>query len=147
MPAPFHNRIPRVVLDTNVLIAAAYNPGSASARLVTLIRDGKLAMIVSPDLEREYDLMLDRALHGRADREAIEAARDRAELYFPEETPRVVAADPADDMLLAAAVEGEAEVLVTNDVEVLKLDTYRGVRILRPAEFAAELPETGASFT
>lgn len=139
MPAP-RPHIPRVVLDTNVLLAAAYNPGSASARLVRLCVDGRLTMIVSPDLEREYELMLDRALHGNADREAIEAARDRAELYFPEDTPRVVAADPADDMLLAAAVEGGAEVLVTNDVEVLKLETYRGVRILRPAEFASGLP-------
>ena len=125
----------RVVLDTNVLIAAAYNPGSASARIVNLCRDGRLSMVVSPDLEREYDLMLHRALHGKANREAIDAAIDRAKLCFPAETPRVVTADPTDDMLLAAAVEGQANALVTNDAEVLKVDSYHGVRILRPREF------------
>ena len=122
-------------MDTNVLIAAAYNPGSASARIVILCRDGSLTLVVSPDIEREYDLILDRALHGKANRQAIDAAIDRAELYFPEKTPRVVAADPADDMLLAAAVEGDADVLVTNDAEVLKVGEYRGVIVLRPAEF------------
>lgn len=132
-------RVRRVVLDTNVLIAAAYNADSASARLVRLCVDGKLTMVVSPDLEREYDLMLARALHGPADRESIETARDRAELYFPEETPRVVPGDPADDMLLAAAVEGGAEALVSNDAEVLSLGSHRGVRILRPSQFRAAL--------
>ena len=70
-----------------------------------------------------------------AKREAIDAAIDRAKLCFPAETPRVVAADPADDMLLAAAVEGEADALVTNDAEVLNVGTYRGVLILRPTDF------------
>jgi uncharacterized protein len=128
----------RVVLDTNVLIAAAYNPGSASARIVNLCRSGRLSMVVSPDVEREYELMLDRALHGKADREAIDAAIDRAEVHFPDETPRVVTADPADDMLLAAAVEGEADALVTNDAEVLKVHPYRGVQVLRPADFVRQ---------
>lgn len=130
---------PRVVLDTNVLIAAAYNPRSASARLVQLCRDGDLVMVVSPDLNREYDLILERALHGKADRESIDGARGRAELCRPAETPRVVETDPADDMLLAAAVEGGAEAVVTNDAGVLNVGTYRGVRIIRPRELVSEL--------
>jgi predicted nucleic acid-binding protein len=48
-------------------------------------------------------------------------------------------------MLLAAAVEGGAEALVTNDAEVLRLGAYRGVRILRPAQLAAELLKNGAN--
>ena len=135
MTEPEPGRPARVVLDTNVLIAAAYNPSSASARIVNLCRDGRLSMVFSPDIGREYDLMLDRALHGKAKREAIDAAIDRAKLCFPAETPRVVAADPADDMLLAAAVEGEADALVTNDAEVLNVEAYRGVLILRPTDF------------
>ena len=83
-------------------------------------------------------MMLDRALHGKANREAIDAAIDRAELYFPEETPRVVAADPTDDMLLAAAVEGHADALVTNDGEVPKVGDYRGVHIFRPTDFVEQ---------
>src|SRR5262249_2403125 len=33
------------VLDTNVLVAAGFNPGSHSARLVEAVRDGRLRMV------------------------------------------------------------------------------------------------------
>jgi PIN domain len=34
-----------VVLDTNVFVAAGFNPGSHSARLVEAVRDGRLRMV------------------------------------------------------------------------------------------------------
>ena len=34
-----------VVLDTNVFVAAEFNPGSHSARLVEAVRDGRLRMV------------------------------------------------------------------------------------------------------
>src|SRR5437667_11713347 len=34
-----------VVLDTNVFVAAGFNPGSHSARLVEAVRDGRLRML------------------------------------------------------------------------------------------------------
>jgi len=35
----------RVVLDTNVFVAAGFNPGSHSARLVEAVHDGRLRMV------------------------------------------------------------------------------------------------------
>src|SRR5256884_6940820 len=35
----------RVVLDTNVFVAAGFDPGSHSARLVEAVRDGRLRMV------------------------------------------------------------------------------------------------------
>ena len=36
---------PAVVLDTNVLVAAGFNPRSASARIVNAVKQGKLHML------------------------------------------------------------------------------------------------------
>ena len=38
----------RVVLDTNVLVAAAYNPAGASRRTVEACPDGQLTPVLSP---------------------------------------------------------------------------------------------------
>ena len=55
-----------------------------------------------------------------------------------------VASHPADDLVLAAAVSGDADYLVTGDAEFRRVGEYRGVKVRAPAEFLAEqdwLPE------
>ncbi|MGH2360370.1 MAG: putative toxin-antitoxin system toxin component, PIN family [bacterium] len=41
--------------------------------------------------------------------------------------------DPEDDKFLTAAIEAEAQCVVTGDRDLLDLKSYRGVRIVRPA--------------
>jgi uncharacterized protein len=45
--------------------------------------------------------------------------------------------DPRDDKFLHAALNGEAEAIVTGDQDLLVLDPFHGVRILSPAAFLA----------
>jgi hypothetical protein len=55
----------RVVLDTNVLVAAAYNPRSASRHVVESCLGGGLAPVLSGAVRREYEFILARAARGR----------------------------------------------------------------------------------
>lgn len=48
--------------------------------------------------------------------------------------------DPDDNKILELAVSGRATHLVTGDDDLLVLDPYRGVRVLRPGEFLQEIP-------
>jgi predicted nucleic acid-binding protein len=57
--------VKRVVLDTNVLVAAAYNPDSASRRVVEACLGGELTAVLSPALRREYEFILSRTIRGR----------------------------------------------------------------------------------
>src|SRR5213082_1495115 len=44
-----------VVLDTNVFVAAGFNPGSHSARLVEAVRDGRLRMVFDDAIHAEIE--------------------------------------------------------------------------------------------
>jgi putative PIN family toxin of toxin-antitoxin system len=123
----------RVVLDTNVLVAAAYNPGSASRRVVEACLAGELTAVLSPALRREYEHILPRAVRGQPYLETLRRLLDRAEVVEPAETHRVVPDDPDDDKLVAVALAAGAS-LVTNDAHLLAVAGHEGLRVLRPME-------------
>jgi predicted nucleic acid-binding protein len=133
----------RVVVDTNVLVGAAYNPGSASARVVAACLDGRLRAVVSPAVRGEYEHILPRAVRVPGWEDRLARFLASAVEVEPEGVGRVVAADPADDALFAAAVAGGARAVVTNDRPVLAVGSYRGVAVIRPAECVALYLEAG----
>jgi putative PIN family toxin of toxin-antitoxin system len=123
----------RVVLDTNVLVAAAYNPTSASRRLVEACLSGELTAVLSPALRREYEFILARAARRQLYLDRLRLLLERAEVIDPVEIPRVVPDDPEDDKLVALALAADA-VLVTNDVHLLAVAGHQGLRVLRPTD-------------
>ena len=48
---------------------------------------------------------------------------------------RGVATHPEDDLVLATAVSGQVDYLVTGDRQILRLGMYEGVTIISPAAF------------
>ena len=58
----------------------------------------------------------------------------------PKANPEALSGDPADDLILACAIEAKVDVLVSGDCQhLLPLDAHRGVRILTPQALLAEL--------
>ena len=47
-----------------------------------------------------------------------------------------VTRDPKDDAVVACAVEGNADLIVSGDQDLLALGQYEGVRVVTPAQFA-----------
>lgn len=54
-----------------------------------------------------------------------------------------VATHPEDDLVLATALSGEAQFLVTGDYKLLRLKRYQGVLLVSAREFLAMLPGLG----
>jgi putative PIN family toxin of toxin-antitoxin system len=124
-----------VVIDTNVLVASAYNRESASRRIVDACLAAQLEVVTSLAIKNEYEHILPRAIH---DREQLERAMELircSRVVAPSTTPRVVDGDPDDDKFVAAAVAGKADAIVTNDQCLLDVDPYHGLRIVRPVDF------------
>lgn len=129
----------RLLIDTNVLVAAAYNPRSASRQILSGVAAGVFEMVVSPAIVQEYQVVLAQAVRFNDARKCVWQSIRQAESVTPDEVPRVTA-DRSDDKFLAAAVVAEADVIISSDDHLLAVHPYEGIAILRPAVFWSHLP-------
>ena len=132
----------RVVLDTNVLIAAAWNAGSASRQITEACLEGKhLRAVSSPALRREYEFILKRAARKSKYLKSLQHLVETAEVVECDarEMGIKVPADPDDAKVLATAIAGKVDALIGNDHHLLDLAEESAVPILRPVEFLKRL--------
>jgi len=125
----------RALLDTNVLISAIVF-GGLPRRLLLMAIVGEIQLVTSPVLLDELEELLVEKFGfspagARATRAELESL---AEVVAPIDVP-VVCRDRDDDEVLAAAVAGGAEFIVTGDEDLLVLELHGEVRIVSPAEF------------
>lgn len=137
----------RVLLDANILISYLLNRRA----------DSPITRIVESGILGEYTLLLPEALldefTAKIPAKAYLAKRiTPAEMTqftyilsaqsetIPEitETIPAVTRDPKDDYMLAYAVVGEADYLVTGDEDLLVLQRVQGVAICPPREFVEQ---------
>lgn len=132
----------RIVLDTDVVVAAFRSRDGASAALLGLLAEGRGTMLVSVALALEYEAVCGRPEHIRA------AGLDRAELdahlealismaeavgLFFRWRPRL--RDPEDEMVLDVAINGRADWLVTfNRQDYGNAPAEFGIEVLSPRE-------------
>jgi putative PIN family toxin of toxin-antitoxin system len=135
----------RAVIDTNILMRALIKPQGTVGPVLSQLRDGRYRLLYSPLLLAELVDVLSRPRIRHAyglTEDDIQTALDllllRGEPVVPSRT-LTVCRDPKDDMLLEAAVAGEAEVIVTGDNDLLVLHPFEGIRIVGPAEFLSLL--------
>ena len=137
---------PRVVLDTNVLVAALRSRRGASFRLLTLIDTGRYETAVSVPLVLEYEAVAKRLLRaGGLTASDIDAVIDYVcsvashhKIYY---LWRPFLRDPNDDMVLELAVSSDASVIVThNKRDFAGVDRF-GLRVVSPREFLVEIGE------
>ena len=139
----------RAVVDTNVLVSAVLSPKGPSARIFAQFRRGRFELVISPALLDEFlEVLLRprmRLLTSMTVRQSVQMVvniRRRAHvvggLYADID---MVPTDPKDNPVLAGALEGDAEYLVTQDKrDLLALKDhhvagYRTIHIVTPASF------------
>jgi len=131
----------RIVLDTNVVLSALLWRGTPYRLFQTIRRQEHAQLFTSAALLGELGEVLIRpvpqkrlALLGRAAHEVLADYIDAVELVTPLATPPVIAADPDDDQVIAAAVAAEVDLIVSGDHHLLALGTHRGIRVVTPVE-------------
>ena len=130
----------RVVLDTNVLFAAALSRNGASFALLQSLPDGRWQPCVSTPLLLEYEEQLKRLARtqGRTLTEVDEyldyfaACSIRRPVFF---LLRPLPGDPDDAFVLEAAIAARAEVIVTHNVADFRMAQRFGVEVLTPGAF------------
>lgn len=139
-------RIERVVLDTNVVISAVISP--AGKPLKVLMYCGRAQMLVTSEAlmtEIETRLMRPRISKRTTpiEREIILDVLRVGSLLVKPATLAPTCRDPDDDIVLATALAGRADVIVTGDQDLLVLDPFQGIRILTPAAFLDAVSTAG----
>jgi putative PIN family toxin of toxin-antitoxin system len=141
-PAPGAERL-RVVLDTNIYIAAFAFPKGRNAVLWRAVRRGQYLLLTSPAIIRETARVL-RTDFGWQDDRVQKVIRRIVEVagsgvFTPRATLRAVTADPDDNRILECAVEGRADLIVSNDHHLLDLKSWTGIPIVAGVDFRRTL--------
>src|SRR5919112_6620518 len=138
----------RAVFDTTVLISAFLRRGGLADELLTLAAEGR------------FELVLSSAIIIEAWRTLVSSDHIRARYPFSDERVHIfclslsqisvevlrstrplagVVRDPNDDMIIAAAIDGRADTIISRDKDLLSLGAFQGVPIISPETFRHQL--------
>jgi putative PIN family toxin of toxin-antitoxin system len=132
----------RVVIDTNVLVSGIIQRKGFPYKVVKAWEDDVLILITSDDLINEAGRVLRyekiRVKYSLDDEEIKQVLLNLMRYSIVVNDPPkidVIREDPADNNILAAAIEGKADYIISGDSHLLNLENYKGIRILTPKEF------------
>lgn len=134
-----------IVADTNVVVSGFLWNGN-ERRLMDAARDGIITLVTCKELLTELADVLSRPkFSNRLTQQSIElsflieAYSELADIVVTQPFFTVTSRDPDDDTVLACAVSGDCDIVVTGDDDLLVVKEYQGIRIMRTAELLAEL--------
>lgn len=125
----------KVFLDTNVLVAAFVARGQCHELLEHCVRNHEL--VTSSAVLGELEAVLGGKLGYPRPvvEEALELVRSEARRVEASPPPEPISRDPDDDRVLAAALRGDCDCLVTGDDDLLTLGSHGGMPVLAPSRF------------
>jgi putative PIN family toxin of toxin-antitoxin system len=130
-----------MVLDTDAMVAALRSNAGASRRLLIYALNKRFELLLSVPLVLEYEAVLkpEHLKVAGATRDDIDTILDALVAVsvpvMPNFSWRPELSDPGDEMVLEAAVNGQANLIVTFNVTDLRRGARRfGIRTTRPPE-------------
>ena len=126
------------VLDTNTLISRLLVPKGVAAQAVDralesgvlLVSEATLGELVEVLNRPKFDPYV-----SHEDRRRFVALLGGVSRMIPVSHHIQSCRDPQDDKFLDVALSGGADAILTGDKDLLELNPFHGIRILRPAEF------------
>ncbi len=127
----------RIVLDTNILVAALLSPSGSPAAVLQLILAGSVVLCFDARIMSEYREVLGRPRFG------FDAALIEDVLAFLETEGDLVASvplnlslpDPADGVFIEVGVAGIVDYLVTGNLKHFPAQERQGLSVVSPREF------------
>lgn len=125
----------RVILDANVIIAAAASRGLCEAVLELCLEHHHLILCEGILEEIEEKLRIKIKVSPPVIAEYVKILRNNAQILEPEEVEGAICRDPDDLMILGLVVPGDVEAIVTGDKDLLVIKEYKNARIMTPRNF------------
>lgn len=141
----------QVVFDTDVLIPMIIE-ASRSARLFSRLQAAGHEVVVSPQI---LDEVGEKLRTKQSLRKWLKLTDDEIETFLSDlpslchlvpglvNAHGAVPADPKDDKIIAAAIEGKADYIISEDKHLRDLKEHQGIKIMSRDELAAALDQPG----
>ena len=138
----------KAVLDTNTLVSGLIKRGQGGIPDQILQRVATFELYLSEAILTETQQVLHYArifnkyhLTDAQIETYLLYLRHIAIMVVNPPTLNVIKADPKDNMILACALEAQADYLVSGDTHLKDLKCYQGVTMIAPAQFLKKLRE------
>ncbi len=133
-------RVPDIVLDTNVIIAALRSKRGASYKLLSLVGTHQFEIHDSVALILEYEDVIQRHREGLglSNKEVsifIDTLCSMAHHHKMYYMWRPVLTDPNDELVLELAVSAQCEYIVTHNIKDFRGTEKFSIRAITPKEF------------
>ena len=137
----------RIAIDTNVIVSGILSRKGAPAQLLIAWRERRFLLLTSsaiiaevrmvlqyPHIRKKYPLSDDDVEH------VITMLEHDALLVTGEaEVTGSIPDDPRDEMILACALDGKADVIVSGDHHLIDLESFRDIPIMTARQFLDQL--------
>jgi len=128
---------PKAVLDTNVVVSGIFWKGNPF-QILRAWQQRRFSLVVSPPILDEYRRVVAEMTQKRP-LDVVVPILELIELYSEMVAPvsfsAAVCSDPDDDKFLEAALAADADYVVSGDRALLAVKNYKGIEIVRPAQF------------
>lgn len=134
----------RIVLDTNIYIAAALNPQSI---LYKLIEDSASHYLATYFTSQEILLELQGKLESKFSFSTavvvsfISRLEESAEIIRPTVKLNIIDRDPDDNKILECALEAKADLIISSDKDLLVLKEWSQIKIIHPSSVKYIFPQ------
>jgi putative PIN family toxin of toxin-antitoxin system len=127
----------KVVLDTNILISAIVFGGKPREVLDAAIK-GQFQLVLADKIIGEMKGVLEgKKFQYPAEITdlVIRELKALAEIVKPKRSITVIEKDPEDNRVLECAQEAQGDFIVSGDGDLLRIENFKGTKIMTPGEF------------
>jgi len=131
----------RVVINTNVIVAAFLRPGSHADRILRLVLQGEVEIALNERILSEYTEVLARERFGLPV-DAVETVIERLRAVgfpAPAYPGTILLPDAGDVPFVEVALAARADALITGNVRHYPKKACSGLAVLTPRQFAGRL--------
>jgi uncharacterized protein len=135
----------RVVFDTNIVISG-YLWSGAPQKALNAVREGRVKLLISEAMVDELKDVVSRRkfeerlkIIGKTAEQLVLNHLRLTEIVEVSAVQPVVKADPDDDIVIACAISGRADYIVSGDPHLLELKRFQDIQILTVNDFLARL--------
>jgi hypothetical protein len=132
----------KAAFDSNILVSALIKPEGKPAQIVARAREGEFQVALCDAIREETY----RVFHYRHIQRKFQLSEKDIEdfliavfelepLITIQHIENLIPHDPPDNIILACALEGGADYLVSGNLHLLDLKQHRGVKIVTPTQF------------